>query len=101
MQSLGIRYAVVGSLASSAHGIYRATGASPNAPATYFAWRDQQHSFASLAAAEAWGVLRLPAMAGRKRTHAEARRRNIRLLAYNARFLMVTWVRVPHIFRGR
>ncbi len=34
----------------------RRGGADPTAPATYFDWRDQQHSFASIAAAEAWGV---------------------------------------------
>ncbi len=28
---------------------------------------------------------------------AEARRRNIRLLAYNTRFLILPWVRVPHL----
>jgi hypothetical protein len=28
---------------------------------------------------------------------AEARRRNLRLLAYNPRFLLVPWVRVPHL----
>jgi hypothetical protein len=28
---------------------------------------------------------------------AEARRRNVRLLAYNPRFLIVPWVRVPHL----
>ena len=27
----------------------------------------------------------------------EARRRNIRLIAYNTRFLIVPWVRVPHL----
>lgn len=27
----------------------------------------------------------------------EARRRNLRLLAYNARFLILPWVRVPHL----
>jgi len=29
--------------------------------------------------------------------NAEARRRNIRLLAYNTRFLILPWVRVPHL----
>jgi hypothetical protein len=28
---------------------------------------------------------------------AEARRRNIRFLAYNTRFLILPWVRVPHL----
>ena len=28
---------------------------------------------------------------------AEARRRNIRLIAYNTRFLILPWVRVPHL----
>jgi hypothetical protein len=28
---------------------------------------------------------------------AEARRRNIRLLAYNTRYLILPWVRVPHL----
>src|SRR5436309_696159 len=28
---------------------------------------------------------------------AEARRHNIRLLAYNPRFLILPWVRVPHL----
>jgi predicted permease len=31
-------------------------GASPTAPATFTDWRDQQHVFDSIAAAEAWGV---------------------------------------------
>lgn len=31
-------------------------GASPTAAATFFDWRDQQHSFASIAAAESWGA---------------------------------------------
>jgi putative ABC transport system permease protein len=34
----------------------RRGGIDPTAPATYFDWRDQQHSFASIAAAEAWGA---------------------------------------------
>jgi hypothetical protein len=28
---------------------------------------------------------------------AEARRRNIRFIAYNTRFLILAWVRVPHL----
>ncbi|MEI9975301.1 MAG: Druantia anti-phage system protein DruA [Ignavibacteriota bacterium] len=28
---------------------------------------------------------------------AEARRRNIRFIAYNTRFLILPWVRVPHL----
>jgi putative ABC transport system permease protein len=31
-------------------------GSSPTAPATYTDWRDQQHVFSSIAAAEAWGA---------------------------------------------
>jgi putative ABC transport system permease protein len=34
----------------------RRGGTDPTAPATYFDWREQQHSFSSIAAAEAWGA---------------------------------------------